>query len=245
MRLSRLMEEMIVEIARQNPNTVVLLYCGSVIDMTAWEKYASAIISVGYPGERGNAALAKILSGKINPSGKTTETYPLTEDDCLGMKCQRDLCHSIYSDGLLVGYRWYDTAKYMGRENEARVMYPFGHGLSYSTFEYSAIQLSESGENIIVEFDVTNTSDRDGAECAQVYFRDPLCTAFRPFKELCGFEKRFIKAGATEHFLVTVPTEYLKFYSTGYDAWVLERGDFEFMVGSSCTDIRLMKKINI
>lgn len=244
-RLPRLMEDMIVETARKNKNTVVLLYCGSVIDMTAWEKYASAIISVGYPGERGNAALAKILSGKINPSGKTTETYPMTEDDCLAMHCYRDLCHSIYSDGLLVGYRWYDTAKYMGKENEARVMYPFGHGLSYSTFEYSGLKLTKSTDSILVEFDVTNTSDRDGAECAQVYYRDPLCTAFRPYKELCGFEKKYIKAGETEHYTVTVPKEYLAFYSTGYDAWVVEPGDFEIYVGASCQDIRLADAIKI
>ena len=244
-RLPRLMEDMIVETARKNKNTVVLLYCGSVIDMTAWEKYASAIISVGYPGERGNAALAKILSGKINPSGKTTETYPLTEDDCLAMHCYRDLCHSVYSDGLLVGYRWYDTAKYMGKENEARVLYPFGHGLSYSTFEYSGLKLTSSGENIIVEFDVTNTSEREGRECAQVYFREPLCTAFRPYKELCGFEKKLIAAGKTEHYTVTVPKEYLAYYSTAHDKWVLDEGVFEFIVGSSCEDVRLTASIEI
>ena len=244
-RLPRLMEEMIIETARKNENTVVLLYCGSVIDMTAWEKYASAIVSVGYPGERGNAALAKILSGKINPSGKTTETYPLTEEDCLATHCYRDLCHSIYSDGLLVGYRWYDTAKYMGKENEARVMYPFGHGLSYSSFEYSNLAITKNEDNIIVEFDVKNTSERDGQECAQVYFRDPLCTAFRPYKELCGFEKKYIKAGETEHYSVTVPTEYLAFYSEGYEEWVVEPGDFEFYVGASCTDVRLKGCIKI
>lgn len=244
-RLPGLMEEMIIETARKNENTIVVLYCGSVIDMTAWEKYASAIIAVGYPGERGNAALAKILSGKINPSGKTTETYPLTEQDCLATRCFRDLCHSVYSDGLLVGYRWYDTAKYMGREAEARVMYPFGHGLSYSTFEYSNLTLTNDGDSIIVEFDVTNTSDRDGAECAQVYFRDPVCTVFRPYKELCGFEKRLIKAGKTEHYSVNVPTEYLAFYSEGYEKWIVEPGDFELHVGASCSDIRLKGRIKI
>ncbi len=244
-RLPRLMEDIIIETARKNANTIVLLYCGSVIDMTAWEKYASAIVSVGYPGERGNAALAKILSGKINPSGKTTETYPVTEQDCLATRCYRDLCHSVYSDGLLVGYRWYDTAKYMDRENEARVMYPFGHGLSYSTFEYSGLKLTRNGDNIVVEFDVTNTSDRDGRECAQVYFRDPICTAFRPYKELCGFEKKLVKEGATEHYTVTVPTEYLAYYSTAHDAWVIEPGDFEFIVGASCDDVRLTGRIEI
>ena len=244
-RLPRLMEEMIIETARKNENTIVLLYCGSVIDMTAWEKYASAIISVGYPGERGNVALAKILSGKVNPSGKTTETYPLTEGDCLATHCYRDLCHSVYSDGLLVGYRWYDTAKYMGRENEARVMYPFGHGLSYSTFEYSGLKLTRNEENIVVEFDVTNTSDRDAKEIAQVYFRDPLCTAFRPYKELCGFDKKLIKAGMTEHYTVKVPIEYLSYYSTGYDTWVVEPGDFEFIVGASCEDVHLSGKITL
>ena len=133
----------------------------------------------------------------------------------------------------------------MGKENEARVMYPFGHGLSYSSFEYSNLTLTNKDDGILVEFDVKNISERDGAECAQVYFRDPLCTAFRPYKELCGFEKKMIKAGATEHYSVSVPTEYLAFYSEGYEKWVVEPGDFEFHVGASCTDIRLKGKINV
>lgn len=244
-RLPALMEKSIIETARKNPNTIVVLYCGSVIDMTAWEDKVAAIISVGYPGERGNAALAKILCGKINPSGKTTETYPLTEGDCLATRCYRDFCHSVYSDGLLVGYRWYDMAKYMGKESEARVLYPFGHGLSYSTFEYSGLKITNNRENIIVEFDVTNTSRRDGKECAQVYFREPLCRVYRPYKELCGFEKRLIGAGKTEHYTVTVPKEYLAYYSTAHDKWMLDGGVFEFIVGSSCEDVRLTGSIEI
>jgi beta-glucosidase len=198
-----------VEIARKNPNTVVVLYHGSVIDMSAWADKVAAIISVGYPGERGNAALAKIICGKVNPSGKTTETYPVAAEDCLAMHCIRSTEHSLYSDGLLVGYRWYDTAKHLGKENEARVLYPFGYGLSYSTFEYSDLKLNVSEENITVEFDVKNTSDIDGKECAEVYYRDPVSSVFRPFKELCGFEKKLIKAGDTEHYTVKVPKEYL------------------------------------
>ena len=244
-RLPRIMEDCIIETARKNPNTIVVLYCGSVVDMSAWEDKAAAIISVGYPGELGNRALAKILSGKVNPSGKTTETYPQTADDCLATRCYRDSIHSLYTDGLLVGYRWYDTAKYLGKENEARVLYPFGHGLSYSTFEYSDLAITENGENITVEFDVKNTSDRDGAECAQVYFRDPVSSVFRPYKELCGFEKKYIGAGKTEHYTVTVPKDYLAFYSTAEDKWVLEPGDFEIIVGASCEDVRLVGKITL
>lgn len=243
--LDRWQEEFILDVARKNPNTVVVLYCGSVIDMTAWGDKVAAIISVGYPGETGNQALAKIIAGVVNPSGKTTETYPVTEGDCLAMHCIRTQEHSVYSDGLLVGYRWYDTAKYMGKENEARVLYPFGYGLSYSTFEYSGLNITVGEENITVEFDVRNISDVDGKECAQVYYRDPVSTVFRPFKELCGFEKKLVKAGCTEHYTVNVPKEYLAFYSTALDKWIVEEGVYEIMVGASCEDIRLEGKFNV
>ena len=244
-RLSSRLEEVIIETARLNPNTVVVLYCGSVIDMTAWEDKVAAIVAAGYPGERGNAAVAKILSGKVNPSGKTTETYPVTEDDCLASRCHRTFSHSLYSDGLLVGYRWYDTAKEMGKENEARVRYPFGFGLSYSEFEYSNLAVTDNGDNITVEFDVKNVSDRDGKECAQVYYRKPVSSVFRPYKELCGFEKKFIKAGESEHYTVTGPKEYLAYYSTATDKWETEKGDYEIMIGASCEDVRLTGKIKI
>ncbi len=244
-RLDTWQENFILDIARKNKNTIVVLYCGSVIDMSAWVDSVAAVISVGYPGERGNAALAKIIAGKVNPSGKTTETYPMTEKDCLAMHCIRTQEHSLYSDGLLVGYRWYDTAKYMGKENEAKVLYPFGYGLSYSTFEYSGLNVTANDENITVEFDVKNTSAIDGKECAQVYYRDPLSTVFRPFKELCGFEKKLVKAGETEHYTVTIPKEYLAFYSTAFDKWVVEEGAYEIFVGASCEDIRLEGKIEI
>ena len=244
-RLESWQENFILEMARKNPNTVVVLYHGSVIDMTAWEDKVAAIVSAGYPGERGNAAVAKILAGVVNPSGKTTETYPETLDDCLAMHCMRDYNCSLYSDGLLVGYRWYDTAKYMGKGDTARVKYPFGHGLSYSSFEYSGLNLSLGDEDITVEFDVKNTSEMDGKEVAQVYFRDPVSTVFRPYKELCGFEKKLIKAGESEHYTVKVPKEYLAFYSTSEDSWVLESGTFEILVGASAEDIRLKGNINI
>ncbi len=244
-RLDTWQENFILEMARKNPNTVVVLYHGSVIDMTAWEDKVAAIVSAGYPGERGNAAIAKILAGKVNPSGKTAETYPETLDDCLAMHCERDYNYSLYSDGLLVGYRWYDTAKYMGKGDTARVKYPFGHGLSYSTFEYSGLNLYVGDGDITVEFDVKNTSKIDGKEAAQVYFRDPVSSVFRPYKELCGFEKKLVKAGECEHYTVKVPKEYLAFYSTSEDRWVLESGVFEIMVGASSDDIRLTGKISI
>ena len=245
LRLDAYQESLIIETARKNPNTIVVLYHGSVIDMSAWEDQVAAIISAGYPGERGNEALAKIISGAVNPSGKTTETYPVSESDCLATRCIRNMEHSIYSDGLLVGYRWYDTAKYMGKEREARVRYPFGHGLSYSTFEYSGLDVKVEADVITVEFDVKNTSKLDGKECAQVYYRDPISSVFRPYKELCGFEKKLVRAGKTEHYTVKIPQKYLAFYSTAEDKWVMEPGHFEFFVGASCEDIRLMKRILI
>ena len=243
--LDRWQESLIIETARKNPNTIVVLYHGSVIDVSAWEDKVAGIISVGYPGENGNEALANILTGFVNPSGKTTETYPVNESDCLATHTIRDMEHSVYSDALLVGYRWYDTAKYLGNENSARVRYPFGYGLSYSTFEYSGLKINVNESEIVVEFDVKNTSLIDGKECAQVYFRDPICSVFRPYKELCGFEKKFIKAGKTERYTIKIPKEYLAFYSTYENDWVVEKGDYEILVGASCSDIRLNGKFEI
>ena len=244
-RLDTWQENYILDMARKNPNTVVVMYHGSAVDISAWEDKVAAIISVGYPGERGNAALAKILAGKVNPSGKTTETYPVALEDCLGMHCIRDYNYSLYSDGLLVGYRWYDTAKYMGKGDTARVKYPFGYGLSYSSFEYSGLNITVGEEDITVEFDVKNTSEIDGKEIAEVYYRDPVSSVFRPYKELCGFDKKLIRAGESEHYTVKVPKEYLAFYSVAEDRWVLEGGDFEIMVGQSSEDIRLKGNISI
>ncbi len=246
LRLSCSEEARILEVAKQNKNTVVVLLAGSVVDVSSWEDKVSAIIYAGYPGEMGNSSLAKILSGAISPSGKLTETWPVSESDCLATRCYRDSMHSIYSDGLLVGYRWYDTAKYiMDKAEEARVRYPFGHGLSYTSFEYSGLSLSIDGDCIKVDFDVKNTGEMSAHECAQIYFHDPLSYAFRPYKELCGFKKEMIDAGETKHYTISVPKEYLSYYSAGRDEWVLEKGDYDILVGASCDDIRLSGSITL
>ncbi len=246
LKLPYLEEQRILEAAKHSKKTVVVLLTGSVIDTGAWEDKVDAIIYAGYPGESGNAPLARILSGEVSPSGKLTETWPVSPEDCLATRCYRDFMHSVYSDGLLVGYRWYDTAKYkMDKADEARVRYPFGHGLSYTSFEYSDLVLKVEADNIKVEFNVTNMGKVDAKESVQVYFQDKLSYVFRPYKELCGFEKKLIKAGKTEHYTVNVPKEYLAYYSTSLDKWVIESGDYGILVGSSCDDIRLQEKITI
>ena len=117
--------------------------------------------------------------------------------------------------------------------------------MSYSTFEYSGLDISVDEEYIIVDFDITNTSDMDGKKCARVYYRDPISSVFRPFKELCGFEKKLIKAGECEHYTMKVPKEYFAFCSTAFDKWIVESGDYEIMVGASSQDVRLRKNIRI
>ncbi len=246
LRLPPMEEDRILEAAKQNKNTVVVLLTGSVVDVSAWEDKVSAIIYAGYPGGDGNGALAKILSGAVSPSGKLTETWAVSESDYLSTKCFRDAMHSVYSDGLLVGYRWFDTARYvMDKADEARVRYPFGYGLSYASFEYSNLAVTFDTEAIKVDFDVKNTGDMPAKECAEVYFRDLLSYAFRPYKELCGFEKQEIGAGQTKHYSINVPKEYLAYYSVGRDAWTLEAGDYDILVGSSCDDIRLEGRITL
>ncbi len=244
LRLSPIEEQRILDVAKQNKSTVVVLFTGSVIDISAWEDKVSAIIYAGYPGECGNAALAKILAGVISPSGKLTETWPVTAGDCLATKCYRDSMHSIYSDGLLVGYRWYDTAKHiMNKADEAKVRYPFGFGLSYASFDYSNLELEIDGEYVKIDFDVKNKGPMAAFECVQIYYRDPISSVFRPYKELCGFDKQNINAKETKHFSVTVPKEYLAYYSVSEDRWILEGGDYDILVGASSDDIRLEGRI--
>ena len=246
-RLPETQVRLIREVARKNPNTVVALYCGAPIDMSEWIDEVAAVVWAGYPGQVGNLALADVLIGKVNPSGKLTETFPMTEYAYPSRDTYCDSMVSVYSDGLLVGYRYHVTAQHKLLPNALpQPRFPFGYGLSYSTFRYDNISATVCANGSVkVEFDVTNTSDVDGTEIAQLYVREVSPKVFRPYMELGGFERVEVKAHSTTRVKTTLDTNAFAYYSVSLDKWLVEGGDYEIHVGSSSADTPLCVAIKL
>ncbi len=245
-RLPRSQEEIIKETARKNPNTVVILYCGAPVDMSDWIDDVSAVLWAGYVGEAGNLAVADVLTGKVNPSGKLTETFPLGEFDYPAYHCFKNNTVSLYSDGLLVGYRYHVTAERLGMANALpKPRFPFGYGLSYSRFEYSDVKVTATRSGVNVSYKITNTSDTDGTEISQVYVREVNPRVFRPFMELKGFDRTTIKAHESTEVTVFLPASAFAYFSVAEDRWLVEGGDYEIYVGPNSADTPLCAKITV
>ena len=238
MRLPGAQERAILEMARQNANTVVLIFAGSAIDVSSWRDAVAAIMYVGFPGERADAVLADILTGAINPSGKLSETFALDYWDYRSSLSPRADGVTRYQEGLDVGYRYFDTY------NEP-VAYPFGHGLSYSEFAYKELKLKAQGDKLDVKFKIKNASERDGKEVAQVYVRPIAPLVYRPNKELKAFCKTEIKAGEREEIKITLDKKAFAYWSTAIDGRKTDDGLYEILVGASSADIRLAAKVDI
>ena len=238
LKLYSAQERTILETAAVNPNTVVVLFAGSPIDMSEWIDEVAAVVYVGFPGERGGEAIANILTGKVNPSGKLSETFPLSCEDSPAANCYMDSKVTRYEEGLDVGYRYYDTYS-------VPVLFPFGHGLSYSNFVYGGLKLKTDGEMLEVSYEIENNSARDGKEISQVYVRAMSSYVYRPYKELKGFVKTLIKAGGTEKVTITLDSRAFEYWATATDGWVVEDGLYEIIVGASCADEKLRAKIQI
>ena len=239
LRLHPAQEEMILNVAKVNPNVVVVVYAGSAIDMRAWADKVKGIVFAGYLGEGASEAVADVLSGKYAPCGKLSETFPLClEDTPTGSSCGNGYVER-YDEGVFVGYRWYDSKK-------KDVLFPFGHGLSYAEFEYSDLKIEKKGEtDYEVSFTVKNVSNVDGKEISQLYIRDPFSSVVRPEKELKGFTKTALKAGESKRITLALNARSFAFYSTSFDTWYVENGEFEILVGASSRDIRLSETIEI
>lgn len=238
MKLYSAQERTILETAAVNPNTVVVLFAGSPIDMNEWIDEVAAVVYVGFPGERGGEAIANVLTGKVNPCGKTSETFPLSYEDTPAANCYTDSKVTRYEEGIDVGYRYYDTYS-------VPVLFPFGHGLSYSNFVYGGLKLKTDGNAFEVSYEIENNSARDGKEISQVYVRAMSSYVYRPYKELKGFAKTLVKAGGTEKVTITLDSRAFEYWSTATDCWETEDGVYEIIVGASCADERLRAKIKI
>jgi beta-glucosidase len=234
--LSKEQEDAIIALSKVNPNVVVVIYAGAPIDMTNWIDDVKAILWAGYGGENVNQAVSRIITGKVNPSGKLSETFPLHLEDHPAYHTYLDEAVIRYSEGLDVGYRYFDTYN-------IPVLFPLGFGLSYSNFEYTNLKVNVENEKVIVTFDITNTSTVDGQEVAQVYVREITKEVYRPYKELKGFKKVFIKHNETVSCRIELDESAFAYYSTAIDDWKVNSGVFEILVGTSSRDILLKSRI--
>lgn len=239
LRLPRIQEDAILRAAQYTDKLIVCVYGGGAVDMRAWIDKAQAVIWVGYAGEGGNEALADILTGKVVPSGKLAETFPICLEDTPGGADTGDGFCIRYREGVFVGYRGYDAEK-------KDVLFPFGYGLSYAKFAYGDLQLEKKGEtDYNVHFTVENTSDFAAEEVAQVYVRDPLSMVSRPPRELKGFCKVNVPAHGKVHCVVPLDFSAFAFYSPALGEYYAENGTFEIAVGSSSRDIVLRAEIEV
>ncbi len=228
-------DEVISEIMKVNPNTVVVLITGGPVVPGNWLDTAPALLETGYIGSESGTALANVLFGKVNPSGKLPDTWPKRLEDtpaqALGEYPGTDgTVH--YNEGIFVGYRYYDTYK-------VDPLFPFGYGLSYTRFEYSDLKIEKTGDHgFNVRFTIKNTGERAGKEIAEVYVSDKESALPRPVKELKGFSKTELQPG--EAVEVSIPLDEKAFmYYDPSKGWTLEPGEFDILVGASSRDIRL------
>ena len=233
---------LVEEVLKVNPNTIVVLSGGASVAMP-WADKVPAILNMFLTGQAGGSAVCDIIFGDVNPSGKLSETYPLTLEDNSSYNYFPGTQVSVeYRESVYVGYKYYDTAK-------KEVAFPFGHGLSYTTFEYSDVKVSadkiKDTDTVTVSFKVKNTGAVDGAEVAQVYVNDVQSTIYRPVKELRGFKKVFLKAGEEKEVSVDLDKRAFAYYNVELGDWHVESGDFKILVGASSRDIRLEASVYV
>lgn len=234
--------ELVSAVAEANPNTVVILSGGAPVTMP-WLPKVKAVLNAYLGGQAGGGAVADLLTGKLNPSGKLAETYPLALEDTPCYKNFPGNRLSVeYRESVYVGYRYYDAAK-------KDVLFPFGFGMSYTQFEYSDLKVGKAKikdtDEVTVSFKIKNTGKTAGAEAAQLYVNDADSTIFRPEKELKGFKKIFLEPGETKTVEIKLDKRSFAYYNVNIHDWHVESGDFNILVGTSSTDIRLRGKINV
>jgi beta-glucosidase len=238
-------DELIKKIVAANPQTIVVVD-GTMVEMDSWLGKVPALLQAWYPGMEGGNALARILFGDVNPSGKLPATFPkkLSDSPATALGAYPGTNGTVtYTEGLLVGYRWFDT-------KNIEPQFPFGFGLSYTMFKYSNLKLIETNDAtnetiITAQFEIKNTGPRDGAEVAQLYVHEKNPSLARPEKELKGFKKVFLKAGETKIVSMPLNQAAFAFYDPAKNGWVAEKDRFEILIGSSSRDIRLRDHFNL
>jgi beta-glucosidase len=228
--------KLIQAVVKIQAKTVVVLNNGAPVTMSDWIDSVPAVLEGWMMGQAGGAALADVLFGKVNPCGKLAETFPLRlADTPANINWPGGAGKVQYGEGLFIGYRYYDAKK-------MPVLFPFGYGLSYTTFEYSNAKVSTKNfkdvDGLTVTVDVTNTGNLTGKEIVQVYVHDEKSGLVRPEKELKGFTKVELQPGETKSVTITLDFRSFAYYHPKYEQWITEDGDFELLIGASSADIR-------
>lgn len=235
-------DELIRELAAANERTVVVMTSGGAVDMTGWLDQVPALLQAWFPGQAGGTAVAEVLLGETNPSGRLPATFERRWEDNPAYDHyypQPGTNRILYEDGIFVGYRGFE-------QNGIAPLFPFGHGLSYTTFEYGDLEVSPqtTGDgDVEVSFRLTNTGDRAGAEVAQVYVADTHTEVPRPPKELKGFAKVHLAPGETRRVSVQLDRRSFAYYDVDRGGWAVTPGVFEILVGRSSEDIELRREL--
>lgn len=229
-------DEIIEKVLAANPKTVVFMVAGSAVEMP-WVDKANALVWGWYGGMEAGNAFAQVLFGEVNPSGKMPITLPVKYIDTAPIALNDyNATESLYKEGVFIGYRWFE-------QQNIKPMFAFGHGLSYSEFAYSNLQLSKShmskDETLTISLEVSNNSKIAGKEVVQLYVYDVQATVPRPLKELKGFSKVSLLPGQTKTVTLTLDKKDLSFWDVKQQNWLAEPGEFKVMIGSSSDDIRL------
>ena len=234
LRLAQNQVELLQAVKAVNPKIVVVLYSGSVVE-TPWLDNCQALLYAALGGQAGVSAVADALTGKVNPCGKLAETWPLTYADVPSAADFATRRKTVeYREGLYIGYRYFTTA-------EKAVRFPFGYGMSYTTFAYSDMAADEQG----VSLTVTNTGSVAGTEIVQLYVAKKDGQIFRPVKELKGFARVTLAPGEKQRITITLDDKAFRFWNVKADRWEIEGGEYELLVGASVEDIRLCEKISV
>lgn len=237
--------ELIRKVTSLHDNVVVVVNAGGGIDFSDWGDKVKAIVMAWYSGQEGGRAVAEILTGVISPSGKLPisiehrwEDNPVSKSYYENMKFA-EYKRTQYSEGIFMGYRGYD-------KSGIKPLYPFGYGLSYTTFAYGNLMVEKNGVNRVkVTFDISNTGKMDAAEVAQVYVYDVKSSVPRPYKELKGYEKVFLKKGETKRVTIELEDDAFSYYDMDKQRFVVEKGDFEILVGTSSECLPLKGSITL
>lgn len=230
--------ELIEQLLTVNPHVIVVLQNGSAVEMP-WEPKTPAIVETYLAGEAVGEATWDILSGQVNPSGKLSETFPKQlADNPTYPTFGKDRRHEVYREGILMGYRYYDA-------KQLAVCFPFGHGLSYTTFAYQNLMIKENSDDVAVSFDLENTGSQAGKEVAQIYVANHASQTIMPVDELRDFVKVELQPGETKHLTVKLSRRAFAWYNSENETWEADNGQYEILVGSSSRDIRLRQEFEL
>jgi beta-glucosidase len=234
-------DELVQIAAAANPHTILVLNSGGNVDMNPWIDHVPALLQVWYPGQAGGTAIGEILFGQTNPSGHLPQSWEKRFEDnaAFGQVSYPGEADQVnYHEGIFVGYRHFD-------HDNIEPRFPFGYGLSYTSFDLKTLKVSESGESENVSVDVTNTGDREGAEVVQLYVGQSQCKTPRPVRELKQFARVDLKPGETKTVKMTLGRDAFSYYNMATHGWVVDPGEFEISVGRSSRDLPLKQTITV